>query len=97
MRKDGRNIVRQVAEYYNITVADIFSARRNREIARPRQIAMYIAREVVACPLTMIGDCFGKRDHSTVNHACNKVKEEMKTSPSLNNLINDLIQQLTER
>ena len=92
-----RDVMNAVAAYYNVTVEDLESTRRSRDVTVPRQIAMYIAREVVGAPLTMIGDCFGKRDHSTVNHACNKVKEEMKTSPSLNNLINDLIQQLTER
>ncbi len=92
-----QDVMDTVATYYNVSVADLKSSRRSRDVTVPRQIAMYIAREVVGSPLTMIGDCFGGRDHSTVNHACNKVKEEMTTSPSLYNLVNDLIQQLTER
>ncbi len=92
-----QDVMDVVANYYTVTVADLKSSRRSRDVTVPRQIAMYIAREVVAAPLTMIGDCFGGRDHSTVNHACNKVKEEMSASPSLYNLVNDLIQQLTER
>ncbi len=92
-----QDVMNAVAAYYSVTVEDLESSRRSRDVTVPRQIAMYIAREVVGAPLTMIGACFGNRDHSTVNHACNKVKEEMKTSPSLNNLINDLVQQLTER
>ena len=66
-------------------------------MAVPRQIAMYIARELVGAPLTMIGDAFGGRDHSTVNHACQKVAAEIKTAPSLNNLVSDLMQQLQEK
>ena len=92
-----QDVMDAVSTYYNVTVADLKSTRRSRDVTVPRQIAMYIAREVVGAPLTMIGDCFGGRDHSTVNHACNKVKDEMGTSPSLSNLVNDLIQQLTER
>lgn len=91
------DVMEKVAAYYNVTVDDLKSPRRSREVAVPRQIAMYIARETVGAPLTVIGDCFGGRDHSTVNHACQKVAGEMKTSPSLNNLVNDLTQQLTER
>ena len=63
----------------------------------PRQIAMYISREVVGAPLTAIGECFGGRDHSTVNHACQKVAADMKASPSLNTLVSDLMQKLTEK
>ncbi|MBQ4638989.1 MAG: chromosomal replication initiator protein DnaA [Clostridia bacterium] len=91
-----QDVMNAVASYYNVTVADLQSSRRSRDVTVPRQIAMYIAREVVGAPLTMIGDCFGKRDHSTVNHACNKVRDEMKISPPLCKLINDLTQQLTE-
>ena len=58
---------------------------------------MYISRELVEAPLTAIGNCFGGRDHSTVNHACQKVADDMKASPSLNTLVNDLMQKLQER
>ena len=92
-----QDVMDAVAAYYSVTVADLIGTRRSRDVTVPRQIAMYIAREVVGAPLTMIGSCFGNRDHSTVNHACNKVRDEMKASPSLHNLVNDLIQQLTER
>lgn len=92
-----QDVMEAVATYYNVTVDDLKSPRRSRDVAVPRQIAMYISREIVGAPLTMIGDCFGGRDHSTVNHACLKVAGEMQASPSLNNLVNDLIQQLQER
>ena len=91
------DVMESVATYYNVTVSDLKSPRRNREVAVPRQIAMYIAREIVGAPLTMIGDCFGGRDHSTVNHACQKVASDIKFSPALNNLVSDLMQQLQER
>ena len=91
------DVMEAVATYYSVTVADLKGPRRTRDVAVPRQIAMYIARETVGAPLTMIGDAFGHRDHSTVNHACQKVAGEVKTSPALNNLVNDLIQQLQER
>ncbi|MBQ2976691.1 MAG: chromosomal replication initiator protein DnaA, partial [Clostridia bacterium] len=91
------DVMEAVATYYNVTVDDLKGPRRSRDVAVPRQIAMYIAREIVGAPLTMIGESFGGRDHSTVNHACQKVDREMKASPTLNNLVNDLMQQLQER
>ena len=91
------DVMEAVAAYYSVTVEDLKSPRRSRDVAVPRQIAMYIARELVGAPLTMIGDAFGGRDHSTVNHACQKVAGEIKTAPSLNNLVSDLMQQLQER
>ena len=91
------DVMDAVAAYYSVTVDDLKSPRRSRDVAVPRQIAMYIARELVGAPLTMIGDAFGGRDHSTVNHACQKVAAEIKTAPSLNNLVSDLMQQLQEK
>ena len=91
------DVMEAVAVYYNVTVADLKGPRRTRDVAVPRQIAMYIARELVGAPLTLIGDAFGGRDHSTVNHACQKVAAEIKTAPSLNNLVSDLMQQLQEK
>ena len=91
------DVIETVATYYSVSMDDLRSPKRNREIVEPRQIAMYIARVVVAAPLTVIGASFGGRDHSTVNHACQKVSHDMKVSPRLNNLVNDLIQQLQER
>ncbi len=91
------DVMEAVAAYYNVTIADLKGARRSRDVVVPRQIAMYISRELVEAPLTAIGDCFGGRDHSTVNHACQKVAADMKATPSLNPLVNDLMQQMTER
>jgi len=69
------NIQKTVAEYYKIRVADLLSKRRNRSIARPRQIAMALAKELTNHSLPEIGDAFGGRDHTTVMHACKKVNE----------------------
>ena len=69
------NIQRTVSEYYKIKVADILSKRRNRSVTRPRQMAMALAKELTTHSLPEIGDAFGGRDHTTVLHACRKVKE----------------------
>jgi chromosomal replication initiator protein len=91
------DVMEAVAAYYSVSVDDLKGPRRSRDVAVPRQIAMYIAREIVGAPLTLIGDSFGGRDHSTVNHACQKVSGDMKTSPALTTLVSDLTQQLQER
>ena len=73
------NIQKTVAEYYNIKLADILSKRRSRSVARPRQLAMALAKELTNHSLPEIGDAFGGRDHTTVLHACRqiqKLKEE---------------------
>ncbi len=69
------NIQKTVAEYYKIRVADLLSKRRSRSIARPRQFAMALARELTNPSLPEIGDAFGGRDHTTVMHACERVKD----------------------
>jgi len=67
------NIQRTVAEYYKIKVADLLSKRRNRSVARPRQTAMALAKELTNHSLPEIGDAFGGRDHTTVLHACRNI------------------------
>lgn len=69
------NIIKTVAEYYKVKVADILSKRRSRSVARPRQMAMALAKELTNHSLPEIGDAFGGRDHTTVIHACRKIKE----------------------
>jgi chromosomal replication initiator protein len=69
------NIQKTVAEYYKIRVADLLSKRRNRSIARPRQLAMAMCKELTNHSLPEIGDAFGGRDHTTVLHACRKINE----------------------
>ena len=69
------NIQKTVAEYYKIRVADLLSKRRSRSIARPRQVAMALARELTNHSLPEIGEAFGGRDHTTVMHACERIKD----------------------
>ncbi len=77
------NIQKTVADYFNIRVADLKSKRRNRQIARPRQIAMALAKELTSMSLPDIGDAFGGRDHTTVIHACKKVDELTRTDSKI--------------
>ena len=69
------NIQRTVAEYFKVRMSDLLSKRRSRSIARPRQIAMALAKELTTRSLPEIGEAFGGRDHTTVLHACRKIKE----------------------
>jgi chromosomal replication initiator protein len=73
------NIQKTVAENYKIRIADLLSKRRSRSIARPRQVAMALAKELTNHSLPEIGDAFGGRDHTTVLHACRRVKELRET------------------
>jgi len=84
------NIQKTTAEYYKIRVSDLISKRRNRSIARPRQIAMALSKELTNHSLPEIGDAFGGRDHTTVLHACRKISElrknELKIEEDYNNI-----------
>jgi len=77
------NIQKIVAEYFKIRVADLHSKRRSRSITRPRQMAMSLCKELTNHSLPEIGDAFGGRDHTTVLHACRKVKELIETEVSI--------------
>lgn len=89
------NIQKRVAEYYNIRVADLLSKKRNRHIARPRQIAMALAKELTNQSLPDIGDAFGGRDHTTVIHACRKVEELIQSDSKMEEDYNNLRRQLS--
>ncbi len=88
------NIQKTVAEYFKIRVADLLSKRRSRSITRPRQIAMSLAKELTNHSLPEIGDAFGGRDHTTVLHACKRVKllreTETRVSEDYKNLLRTL-------
>lgn len=77
------NIQKTVAEYYKIKLSELTSNRRNRSLARPRQLAMALAKELTNHSLPEIGKAFGGRDHTTVLHACRKIKELLASDPSL--------------
>ena len=89
------NIKRKVAEYYKIKVADLMSKRRNRSVARPRQVAMAMAKELTHHSLPEIGDAFGGRDHTTVLHACRKIRELRDVSPDISEDYQNLLRALT--
>jgi chromosomal replication initiator protein len=89
------NIQKTVSDYYKIKVADMFSKKRTRAIARPRQMAMYLAKELTDLSLPEIGQAFGGRDHTTVLHACRKIEELKNTEPVLRKDYSLLIQVLT--
>jgi len=88
------NIQKTVAEYFKIRVAELLSKKRNRSIARPRQIAMALAKELTNHSLPEIGDAFGGRDHTTVIHACKRVEElkmtEVRIKEDYSNLLRTL-------
>lgn len=89
------NIQKTVAEYYKIKVADLLSKRRSRSVARPRQLAMALAKELTNHSLPEIGDAFGGRDHTTVLHACRKIAELREESNDIKEDYSNLIRTLS--
>jgi len=88
------NIQKTVADYYKIKVADMYSKKRPANIARPRQIAMYLSKELTQKSLPEIGEMFGGRDHTTVLHAVRKIGGERQTNTELNQQLHVLEQTL---
>ena len=88
------NIQKSVADFYNMKVADMYSKRRPANIARPRQIAMFMAKELTQKSLPEIGELFGGRDHTTVLHAVRKITEERAHDSQLNHEIHVIEQTL---
>ncbi len=89
------NIQKVVAEYFNIKISDLLSKRRNRSIARPRQVAMALAKELTSHSLPEVGDAFGGRDHTTVLHACRKIDSLKGSSPDVSEDYKNLTRLLT--
>ncbi|GGD71869.1 chromosomal replication initiator protein DnaA [Lacimicrobium alkaliphilum] len=89
------NIQKTVAEYYKIKVADVLSKRRSRSVARPRQVAMALAKELTNHSLPEIGDAFGGRDHTTVLHACRKIAQLREESHDIKEDYQNLIRTLS--
>lgn len=87
-------IQKTVADFYKIKITDMYSKKRSRAIARPRQVAMWLAREITAHSLPEIGEVFGGRDHTTVIHACRTIAGLRGNDPKLNNELHVLIQTL---
>jgi chromosomal replication initiator protein len=88
------NIQKTVADYYKVRVAELLSKRRSRSVARPRQVAMALAKELTSQSLPEIGDAFGGRDHTTVLHACKRIRElraiDVRMSEDYSNLLRTL-------
>jgi len=88
------NIQKTVADYYKVRMADLLSKRRSRSVARPRQVAMALAKELTSHSLPEIGDAFGGRDHTTVLHACKRIKSlrdsEQRIKEDYSNLLRTL-------
>ncbi|MBL4571472.1 MAG: chromosomal replication initiator protein DnaA [Gammaproteobacteria bacterium] len=89
------NIQRTVAEYYKLKLSDLLSKRRTRSIARPRQVAMALSKELTNHSLPEIGEAFGGRDHTTVLHGCRKVKELKETMADIREDYKNLMRSLT--
>jgi chromosomal replication initiator protein len=90
------NIQKTVAEYYNLGLADLLSEKRNRSIARPRQTAMALTKELTEHSLPEIGDTFGGRDHTTVLHACRTIRSLRESDGKLRQDWEKLVRTLTE-
>ncbi len=87
-------IQKKVAEHYDIRLADMTSKRRPENIAFPRQVAMYLSREMTESSLSVIGEAFGGRDHGTVLHACRLVKDRMEVDAQVRQAVSYLEKQL---
>lgn len=89
-------IKKTVAEYFGLTYSDLNGKKRTKAIAFPRQVAMYIAREITEYSTTEVGLEFGGRDHTTVMHACQKIETRMRMDPTLEPIIQHLIRTIRE-
>ena len=90
-------IQKKVAEYFNLSHIDLRGRKRTKAVAFPRQIAMYIARELTEYSTTEIGSDFGGRDHTTVMHAIQKIEGCMKSDPTMEPIINNIIRSIKEQ
>jgi chromosomal replication initiator protein len=88
------NIQKTVADYYKVRMADLLSKRRSRSVARPRQVAMALAKELTSHSLPEIGDAFGGRDHTTVLHACKRIKDLRDTEQRIKEDYSNLLRTL---
>ena len=88
-------IQKKVAEHFNLRQADMTSRRRPENIAFPRQVAMFLSRQMTETSMSAIGEAFGGRDHGTVLYACKSVKDRMESDPQLRQVVNGLETRLT--
>jgi chromosomal replication initiator protein len=86
-----------VCDRFSVTMAELTGDRRSQNIVYPRQVAMYLARELTDQTLPAIGRAFGNRDHTTVMHACKRTAERMAQDPEANQMVRDLTERLRSR
>ena len=89
-------IISMVAEHFDVTVDDLCGNKRNSKIVTPRQIAMYLCREIISTPLKSIGKCLGNRDHTTIMHGIDKIEKEINNDENLKNTIETLKKKIEE-
>lgn len=90
-------IQRVVADYFNLSPNELKGKKRTRQVAFPRQLAMFITREITEASMTDVGLEFGGRDHTTVMHACQRVESRMRTDPTIEDVIQTLIRQIKDQ
>ncbi|MBN2181956.1 MAG: chromosomal replication initiator protein DnaA [Sedimentisphaerales bacterium] len=90
------DIIGVVTNHFDVRLADLQSKKRSQSITEPRQICMFLARNLTNHSLEEIGGHLGGRDHTTVMHACNKINQVKETDPKMNGLLNDLTKQITQ-
>ncbi len=93
-RNKIEQVMKIVAERYNLTIEDLKGKKRNANITMPRQIAMYVCRNVLNEPLMKIGNEFGGKDHTTVMHSVSKIEKELKKDSKLEIEINSIVSNL---
>jgi len=91
------DVMAVVADVHDVTVDQFKSKRRTQDLARARQIAMHLAREMTGASLNQIGRAFGGRDHSTVAHACRKITGDMENDPRFRGAVRDLMDRIRAR
>ncbi|HYE69222.1 MAG TPA: chromosomal replication initiator protein DnaA [Anaerovoracaceae bacterium] len=89
-------IKKHICKHFNIKQSDLESAKRTRNLSFPRQIAMYICRDLTELSLPKVGEAFGNRDHTTVLHACDKISTEIKSNESLRDVIKEIEKSIKE-
>ena len=84
------DVISAVCNYYKIKKTDLIGKRKNKEIAEPRQICMYLMTELLNLPLVAVGKAMGGKDHTTIMHGRNKISELLKSNPRISTEVNDL-------
>ena len=90
-------IIQVVAEHYNLTTSDLLSQRRSKEISYPRQVAMYLCRNMTETPLQEIGKVMGGRDHTTIIHGIEKITKDLESTPTLQNTVDILKKKMNQK